>query len=59
MITFIDKYNTSIATLNNHNEPTDFSILYNCGEDRLNYVVNDYLTGPNFNLTRIDQQENN
>ena len=56
-ISFVDKYNTSIVTLGSVNAPTEIRVLYNCGEDYMNYVVNDYLTGPNFNLSRIDQQE--
>lgn len=54
-ISFVDKYNMSIVTLNNINAPTEIRVLYNCGEDYMNYVVNDYLTGPNFNLSRIDK----
>jgi len=50
----MDKYNTSIVTLINFNEKTDIPILYNCGQNRINYIINDYLNGPNFNLSRID-----
>ena len=53
-ISFVDKYNMSIVTLNTQNAHNEIRVLYNCGEDYMNYVVNDYLTGPNFNLSRID-----
>ena len=56
-VSFVDKYNTSIVTLNTVNAPTEIPVLYNCGEDYMNYVVNDYLTGPNFNLSRIGEEE--
>ena len=51
-VIFMDKYNTSI--INTHKYYYDapiFDVIYNCGELNMEYIVSDFLNGPNYNLT--------
>lgn len=51
-VRFLDTYNTSIFSSRKVHE---VNVLYNCGLQTMDYIVSDYLDGPNYNLTVVDE----
>ncbi len=35
----------------------EIEVLYNCGLQEMEYIVSDYLNGPNYNLTVVDDNQ--
>jgi hypothetical protein len=56
-VNFVDKYNTSIVGIrqNKSNIVENIKVFYNCGELDWSYTVSDYVVGPNYNLSIINQ----
>ena len=50
IVNFVDKYNTSIVALDPKVYTNDIKIFYNCGENKFNYILSDFLNGPNYNI---------
>jgi hypothetical protein len=55
-VNFIDKYNTSIInTYRSYYDIPTVEVIYNCGEMTMDYIVSDFLNGPNYNLTVVEE----